>query len=114
MEYYLHNHPLKFTKSSVGSTTFTCNDCNKAFGNSSSRWTCEACDYNLCGYCAPTQQFLKNCKNGHALNWSESAVGYPGSLFSCDHCRKTGSCTGGRWYCAKCSYDVCSDCRIKT
>lgn len=48
-----------------------------------------------------------NCPDGHQLAYSEAKT----TTFGCDLCRKAN--TGGRYSCAKCCYDVCTNCHPK-
>lgn len=52
---------------------------------------------------------VPRCKNFHPLKWSDKS--YTGGVYVCDNCKSSFSCSGGRWSCDECSYDLCPNCK---
>jgi len=63
---------------------------------------------------APGWQPPPMCAKSHPLQWNTDAIGYPGGIYSCDQCKTTANCQGGRWCCKQCQYDLCPNCKAKT
>ena len=49
------------------------------------------------------------CNNGHML-WF-STFSYLSGIYECNKCLSHKNCEDGRWFCVKCEYDICPDCR---
>ena len=51
------------------------------------------------------------CPEGHPLALSTAEAGYPGGYYMCAKCNRVLQCSLGRWNCAICNIDVCTDCK---
>ena len=50
------------------------------------------------------------CANGHYLIYTTDASGYMAGRFSCDVCKNSNDCAGGRYNCPQCKWDFCNTC----
>eukprot|EP01022_Parablepharisma_sp_SALTPOND_P026586 TRINITY_DN64445_c0_g1_i1.p1 TRINITY_DN64445_c0_g1~~TRINITY_DN64445_c0_g1_i1.p1 ORF type:complete len:1204 (-),score=5.94 TRINITY_DN64445_c0_g1_i1:53-3520(-) len=108
-------HELKFTKFMYSYGEYKCDWCSTIGPCALGRWSCEACEYDICISCreppaSVTSSASKSpyCKFGHPLKFS--FYSYSSGYYQCDFCSNVGACIKGRWFCQDCCCDVCSSC----
>lgn len=91
---------------------FSCDGCRTSSKCDAGRWNCKECGFDICTKCRPAEtKSYDTCKSNHPLAWTTDGTGYAMGVFSCDGCRSSSQCAGGRWCCPGCKFDICPKCR---
>eukprot|EP00826_Nyctotherus_ovalis_P049640 TRINITY_DN6015_c0_g2_i1.p1 TRINITY_DN6015_c0_g2~~TRINITY_DN6015_c0_g2_i1.p1 ORF type:complete len:331 (-),score=53.82 TRINITY_DN6015_c0_g2_i1:3-995(-) len=62
-------------------------------------------------YVFPQPSSNPSCNRGHVMAWtSKAGFLYRNEYYRCNNCGVTLGCCQGRWWCDKCSYDLCPSC----
>ena len=106
-------HSLYWSLDSIGykDGNYKCAVCSSESQCSKGRWNCAECKYNVCSLCKQGKALFISCKNNHKLTWSNSDKGYTDKNYNCSICDQVKVCENGRWNCAQCKYEICSECR---
>lgn len=114
-------HECKWIDRKDTNQIFFCSICKRKIKPKHKRWYCEECQTYKCKFCCPPPYIREEqnivsyntsiypCEKGHALKWSTNKNGEEKG-FICDICKNVFISWIGRWYCSKCSYNVCAYC----
>lgn len=119
-------HPLRWTAGNNPAVQPNCRKCKTPVDVTPGRWTCDACNYDLCLPCFnsqggrrqavaektpevfnPIDPFL--CWTLHGEYWD--AKDYGASSVNCIRCNESIVCSDGRWRCGLCDYSYCESCK---
>jgi hypothetical protein len=112
-----HEHNLIYCRTSRSKereTKWTCDRCNKSYGNKIWSFFCTYCDYDLCLKCSkkyiPIDELdsnygIKTDNHNHVLVFMIT-----NSNWKCQLCQKSFESIEPTYYCTKCKYNICMAC----
>ena len=112
-----HEHKLIYCRTSRSEdkeTFWTCDICNKTYGNKIWSFYCTYCDYDLCLKCSKkyisiddlvTNYGIKTDNHEHVLVFMIT-----NRSWNCQLCKKSYESIEPTYYCTNCKYNICMNC----